>query len=59
MQESEPQFDLSLAQELLKCPPGEERLRFLMEVLQLITQSKGNPQLVYPLLQQNLALSLA
>ncbi|WP_254566142.1 tetratricopeptide repeat-containing protein, partial [Oscillatoria sp. HE19RPO] len=32
----------------------EDYLRFLMEVLQTTSESRGNPSIVYPLLQQNL-----
>jgi tetratricopeptide (TPR) repeat protein len=35
--------------------PGAQ-LRFLMQVLQATLESRGNPQVVYPLLQQNLHL---
>ncbi|MEQ8466433.1 CHAT domain-containing protein [Coleofasciculus sp. E1-EBD-02] len=35
--------------------PGAQ-LRFLMQVLQVTSDSRGNPQVVYPLLQQNLHL---
>ncbi|MEQ8998630.1 MAG: CHAT domain-containing tetratricopeptide repeat protein [Coleofasciculus sp. B1-GNL1-01] len=34
----------------------EAQLRFLLEVLQATSDSRGNPQVVYPLLQQNLHL---
>ncbi|MEQ9357049.1 hypothetical protein [Coleofasciculus chthonoplastes] len=35
--------------------PGVQ-LRFLMQVLQATSDSRGNPQVVYPLLQKNLHL---
>jgi hypothetical protein len=54
----EAEFLINLAQQLStllgKTNSHEDYYNFLMEVLQAVSDSGGNPQIVYPLFQQNL-----
>ncbi|MGB5771503.1 MAG: tetratricopeptide repeat protein, partial [Crocosphaera sp.] len=52
MNEERMQSYVTLIQQLLSCPNGHY-FKFLMTVLQTIAESKGNPDVIYPLFKEN------